>query len=623
MTTIFLAYLHTTHEGRSHLRVKQPPVPRERVDDLKARLNRVGSPATWISQSWEWDYPLTPAAITALQKVSEETGIPVDWAADLREYADYYVNLDRYEEEVRKKVERTIRDKAPLSPYPTNTKDGKELPFHHQQVSFYWAFYTSGLLLAHDPGLGKTRSAVDAAGGWYRSQIINPMRQVWRPESRATNPTKDTTSPPKGCWGVAGGILVVCPRVMIRTWTIEMAMWQNTTALEIEGSRKRKIERLGTLAHAHVVNYESLPLVVSVMNQYDAIIVDESHRCANHTDQMLNVLDLAMKAKRKLLLTGTPTSNNLEAVFYQMLITDGGRALGSNKTRFMSEFFHSETVSKGQNKYTPREGAVEAVAARMARCTYFLKKDEVLDLPEKTHTPLYLPMTDDQAKYYQQVKKEAVSYIQDQTVTVEMAIQRMMKLAQICQGFVISDEGELRHFNDVKTKALTEMITGNYAGHKLVVWCRFTFEVDRLCQMLSANGIPHIRYDGRVKQRDRDHGIELWQHDPNVRVFVGQLQMGIGITLHAASCSLPCCNAAYLSLDFSYVNWIQSMDRIHRIGQRWPVSYIYMLTEDGIDRRIYQALQAKEETATAVHRHGKEFYLSLLTDDTPHLAMVD
>lgn len=623
MTMIFVAYMHKTQEGRSHLRVKQPPAPRDRVDDLKARLNRVGSPAVWHSRTWEWDYPLTPSAVMALQQVSEDLSIPIEWSEDLREYAHYYVSLDQYEEQVRKQIEKTIRDKASLSPYPTNTKGDSEKPFHHQQVSFYWAYYTSGLLLAHDPGLGKTRSAVDAAGGWYRSHIIRTMSQVWRPESRAANPARDKTSPPRGCWGVSGGILVVCPRVMIRTWGIEMSMWQNMTALEITGSRKRKIERLGTIAHAHIVNYESLPLVVSVLNQYDAVIVDESHRCANHTDQMLNVLDLAMKARRKLLLTGTPTSNNLEAVFYQMLITDGGRSLGSNKTRFMSEFFDSETVNKGHSKYTPKSGAVEAVASRMSRCTYFLKKDEVLDLPEKTHTPLYLPMTEDQAKYYRQVKQEAVSFIQDQTVTVEMAIQRMMKLAQICQGFVISDQGELRHFNDTKNIALTEMILGNYSGHKLVVWCRFTFEIDRLCQMLHSNGIPHVRYDGKTKQIDRDRGIEVWQHDPSVRVFVGQLQMGIGITLHAATCAVPCCNAAYLALDFSYVNWIQSMDRIHRIGQRWPVSYIYLLTEDGIDRRIYQALKAKEETATAVHRYGKEFYLSMLTDDTPHLAMVD
>jgi len=617
--THFVAYLHTTQQGRAHLRVRQGRY----TDSLKARMRHVGSPATWDQAANEWDYPLTPAAVLALQGVAGDTHSTVEWSQDLQDYARYYIELEQYEDQVRRAIERAISQNQPLDPYPTNTLDGSMLPFHHQQIVYQWALRTSGLLIAHEPGLGKTRSGTDVAGGWYRQGIVSPMEQEWRPRSRAWNRAKDKTSPPRGAWGTKGGILIVAPKDMLRTWLTELTQWQNMTGLEISGTRKRKVERLGTIAHAHIINYESLPLLVEVGNVYDAVIVDESHKCANNSNQTMNVLDLAMKARRRLLLTGTPVSNNLEAVFYQMLITDGGRALGSSKNKFLEQYFNSEAVNNGQTIYKPRDNAIEQVSARMARSTYFLKKDEVLDLPEKTHTPLYLPMTDDQARYYQQLKDDAITYIQDQSVTVEMAATRMMKLAQVCQGFVITDDNDIRHFNDTKTAAMTEMITNTYAGHKLVVWCRFTHEINRLCQQLHDLGIPALRYDGQTKQRDRDWAIEAWQNDPNYRVFVGQLQMGIGITLHAKDCAIPCCNAAYLALDFSYVNWVQSMDRIHRIGQHWPVSYSYLLTENGIDRRIYQALQAKEQTANAVHREGKDFYLSLLTEDTPILAMVD
>lgn len=613
------AYLHNTKEGRAHLRVKQSRY----TDGMKARMNRVGSPAMWDNAASEWDYPLTPAAVVALQAVARETESTLEWSADLKEYSDYYLKLEEYEENVRLAMERAIKNNEALDPYPTNTLGGEKLPMRHQQLAYHWGLRVSGLMLAHDPGLGKTKSGSDMAGGWYRHGIIQPMQQEWRPGSRAWNGRKDAHSPPKGAWGVRGGLLVVCPKVMLLDWQKELAIWQNMTALEISGSRKRKITRLGTVAHAHVINYENLNLVLEMGNIYDGIIVDESHRCANHSTQTLNVLNIGMKAKRRLLLTGTPVSNNLEAVFYQMLICDGGRSLGASKTRFMEQFFNSEAVANGQTKYTPRDGSVEQVSAKMAKCTYFLKKEEAIDLPEKTHTPIYLPMTPDQAKYYHQLKNEAISYIQDSTVTVEMAATRMMRLAQVCQGFVKSDDGNIRHFNDTKTAAMTDLITNTYAGHKLVVWCRFTWEIDRLCNQLAEAGIPYLRLDGTVKQRDRDAAIQRWQTDPNVRVFVGQLQMGIGITLHAAECAVPCCNAAYLALDFSYVNWIQSMDRIHRIGQRWPVSYTYLLTEDGLDRKIYEALQAKAKTADAVHKFGKEFYLTLLKEDTPNLAMID
>ncbi|NEN87903.1 MAG: DEAD/DEAH box helicase [Okeania sp. SIO3H1] len=552
-----------------------------------------------------------------------DTESHIVWHGELGEYADYYIKLESYEDAVRKSIERAITTKQQMEAYPTNSNNGEMLPFHHQQVVYHWALRTSGLLIAHEPGLGKSRSGSDAAGGWYRQGIVRPMQQEWRPRSRAWNRAKDKTSPPQGAWGTTGGILVVAPKVMIRTWQQELLEWQNMMGLEITGTRKKKVERLGTVAHVHIINYESLNLVIDLGNVYDAVIIDESHKCANNSNQTMNVLDLGLKARRRLLLTGTPVSNNLEAVFYQMLITDGGRALGASKTKFMEQYFNSETVGNGQSVYTPRDGAIEEVSNKMAKCTYFLKKEEVLDIPEKTHSPIYLPMTDDQSRYYEELKNEAITYIQDQSVTVEMATTRMMKLAQICQGFVMTDEGEVRNFHDVKTQALTELITSTYAGRKLVVWCRFTHEINRLCEQLNQLQIPHIRYDGQVKQRDRDASIQVWQHDPNYRVFVGQLQMGIGITLHAKDCAIPCCDAVYQALDFSYVNWVQSMDRIHRIGQRYPVSYRYLLTENGIDKKVYKALQAKEATANAVHKQGKDFYLSLLTEDTPDLAMID
>ncbi len=403
----------------------------------------------------------------------------------------------------------------------------------------------------------------------------------------------------------------------------EMRIWQNMTCLDISGGRKRKIERAGTIAHAHVINFESLDLLLSIGSSYDAVIIDESHKCANNSGQTMNVLQLSMKAKRRLLLTGTPVSNNLEAVFYQMLICDGGRSLGSSKTRFLEQYFLMESTAKGQATYTPREGAITEVSAKMAKATYFLKKDEVLDLPGKTHTPLYLDMLPDQARYYNDLKKEAVSFIQDGTVTIEMAATRMMKLAQICQGFVRTDDGDDKHFNDVKTDTLAELLTGSYAGHKVVVWARFSYEIDRLCKKLEQLGVSYLRYDGTIKQTDRDRAIEVWNQDPNVRVFIGQIQMGIGITLHAKDCAVPCAVCIYLGMDFSYVNWQQSMDRIHRIGQKWPCSYLYLLTENGIDRRMYEAVLAKDSIAQAVHKQGKDFYLSLLRDDTPQLAMID
>ena len=132
-----------------------------------------------------------------------------------------------------------------------------------------------------------------------------------------------------------------------------------------------------------------------------------------------------------------------------MLIIDGGKSLGASKTTFLEKFFNSVFGSPAP-KYEAKEGAEQLIAAAMAESTYFVTKKEVLPyLPEKTHTPRHLEMTPDQARYYKQVKTEAEIFIQDATVTIEQASARMMKLLQICQGFVLADGAAGgRHFND-------------------------------------------------------------------------------------------------------------------------------------------------------------------------------
>lgn len=65
---------------------------------------------------------------------------------------------------------------------------------------------------------------------------------------------------------------------------------------------------------------------------------------------------------------------------------------------------------------------------------------------------------------------------------------------------------------------------------------------------------------------DRAEQVKAFQEDPEIKVFIGQLQTtGMGLTLTAANV------AVFYSLDFSYANYEQSRARIHRIGQKQNV----------------------------------------------------
>ena len=588
------ARIHRAKEsGLLHLRVRQAGND-GRGDEVKAAMERVGSPARWDQATWEWDYPLTPAALTALHEVATRFGATLTWDDALRALAEYHVQLEAYEEQVRRWIEGAIRNpgQVALEPYPTN----EPAPFWHQAVSYHWALRSSGVFLAHDPGLGKSRSAVDAIGGWYRHGIIDPMQ--WDGQR------------------MVGGVLIVCPKVMISTWIEECRQWQGLQAISVSGNKGQKLRRSITPAHAHVINYENLQYLVQMGASYHGIIVDESHRCANHSQQMLNVLHLSTQCRRKVLLSGTPVSNNLESVFYQSLICDGGKALGSSKTRFLEQFFNAVKAGPGKVVYDPRANAVTAVSNAMSRFTYFLSKEVALpNLPEKTHQPIYVEMTQEQQSYYEKMEKETLVYVQDQTVTMEMATTRMMKLIQVCQGFVIGDDGTHRDFGSAKLDALVDLLTGTYRGRKVVIWARFTSEIYRISKALTDAGLGHLLFHGNTTEKERKHALKSWDTDPNMTVFVGQLSMGIGITLHAKNSGNTCRDTIFFGIDYSYTNWIQAQDRIHRIGQDRGCTFLYLLTRGGIDHRIYRAVLAKAALAQEVHTTGRDYYLRLLRGD--------
>ena len=311
-------------------------------------------------------------------------------------------------------------------------------------------------------------------------------------------------------------------------------------------------------------------------------------------------------------------SNSLQSLWYPMFIIDQGKSLGASRTAFLEKYFTSHMVGPGIVDYDPKEHALEEISAAIAKSTYFVKKEEVLkDLPSKTHTPFILEMTPDQAKYYKQIKDEAVAYIQDTTATVETIQAKLQKLMQICQGFVLTDDGENpgRHFSNSKMETLMEWLTGEMAGRKVIVWAYFRYEIKVIVDLLREKGIKHVRIDGSItSQRARDEAVDRWNSDPTLHVFVRQLAMSEGLTLLAKDCEVPCYESIFCGLSYVYRDWLQAQDRIHRIGQKFPVSYRYLLTENGYDRKVYDSCLDKSNLAGMLQMQSKDHYLKLLRD---------
>ena len=123
-----------------------------------------------------------------------------------------------------------------------------------------------------------------------------------------------------------------------------------------------------------------------------------------------------------------------------------------------------------------------------------------------------------------------------------------------------------------------------------MIIARFLPEIGAVCRLLEKRGLRYSCITGGVK--DRGAQVEQFQHDPGVMVFVGQIATaGLGITLTAAS------TMVFYSLDYSMSNFEQTKARIHRVGQRMPCTYLYLVARGTVDEKVLKALKEKADLA--------------------------
>jgi SNF2 family DNA or RNA helicase len=164
-------------------------------------------------------------------------------------------------------------------------------------------------------------------------------------------------------------------------------------------------------------------------------------------------------------------------------------------------------------------------------------------------------------------------------------------------GNVNTDDGHLVRVHEAKLMALKEELELLLAddSRKVVIFARFLPEINQILELLNEMKLEHRVITGAVGQAERGEVVHEFQTDAEVRVITCQIQTaGLGITLTAAD------TAIFYSMDFSLANHEQAKARIHRIGQHHPVTYMYLLAENTVDEKIFEALKSKKSIADQV-----------------------
>lgn len=321
----------------------------------------------------------------------------------------------------------------------------------------------------------------------------------------------------------------------------------------------------------------------------DLIVADEGHKIKTHNISASKAMHrLGAKAGYRLLLTGTPVTNQAIDLFSQYKFLEPS-VFGNSFYAFRNRYFDMT----GYGNYTPvlKRSMESELSQRMHAIAFRATKAECLDLPATIDIKRKVALEPQAQRLYARLVKDSYAELMGSEITITNVLTKLLRLSQLSGGFLGGDEGGTEQVSKAKLDALEEIVESALEeNRKLVVIARFVPELHAIRRMLESKGIRHSLIMGGVN--DRDEQVSQFQNDPDVKVFVGQIATaGLGITLTAASLMV------FYSLDYSMSNFEQAKARIHRAGQRMPCTYVYLLAEGTVDERVLKALESKANLA--------------------------
>lgn len=451
----------------------------------------------------------------------------------------------------------------------------------YQKTGFKWlktlASYGLGGILADDMGLGKT---------------LQVLAFVLSEKSSETRPA-----------------LVVAPTSLVYNWLEEARKFTpELRVLVVDGTPQIRQTLLADMENwdLAVTSYPLLRRDTEIYTElnFSYCFLDEAQQIKN--PQTINAKSVQhINAKGYFALTGTPIENSLSELWSLFNFIMPGYLL--SHTDFRKKF--EIPVIKGEDPVPLAELSRHVTPFILRR----LKKEVLLELPDKIESRMTAQMTEEQMKIYMAFLQEAKKNIAREIQAVGFdkshikILAALTRLRQICSHPAMfledytGESGKMLLFQEIVADALE-------SGHRILVFSQFTSMLDIIQSHLQKEKIAHFYLSGATKALDRLQMVQSFNAGEG-KVFLISLKAGgTGLNLIGADMVIhfdPWWNPAVED---------QATDRAHRIGQKNAVQVIKLVTQGTIEEKVYALQEKKKELIQSVIHPGETF-LSKLTEE--------
>jgi len=350
-------------------------------------------------------------------------------------------------------------------------------------------------------------------------------------------------------------------------------------------------------AKAIVTNPESFRVDVKqyVEAGMTSIIMDESSMIKNPTSQITKVFVKYVKTLHRVyLLSGKPAPND-ETEYFSQILAINPAIFGTSYTRFKERFF----VKSGYMGYdwSLRPGADEAIADCLDECSIVIKKEDCLDLPEKTYIRRMVELSPKALSYYRDMEKKQLLLLQDKEIAAPHRMTVVMKLRQITSGFIIDTENAVtERLHSAKLNELAAVVD-ELGENNAIIWINFKEEIREISEMLEKKGKTFVIAAGGANVND---SIKAFKSNEAQFIIAHPKTLKYGVTFTGKSMTRNCTYAIYYSLSFSYEDYYQSHDRIYRKGQDEKCTFIFLLVNNSVDTDMDLTIGTKHKKTEVI-----------------------
>lgn len=397
------------------------------------------------------------------------------------------------------------------------------------------------------------------------------------------------------------GLLVICPKNVFPAWEEQLAICLGDNSPKIR-RLTQGIEKIESDLDEYpndilLISYQQFIRAVALIARHlqrtqSFVFVDESHRIkgGDRTDTGKQIKRIAHLPVGKLIMSGTPMPNAVTDLLpqYSFLFPSDGDTTENNIIEKIKRVYVRTTKNELLN---PSDFPINTIRTEIPLNE---PQKNLYDLIRSEELRQLSGISTNDKKLYRQLSKSYMRLLQV-TSNPSLLLKSLSSYPDALRETIEYGDSNKIKYVAIKARQLAK------EGKKVLIWSGFVENVESITQMLSDLGARCIHGGVEAGSDDeentRERIVKDFHDDPNMFVLVANpAACSEGISLHTV-----CHHAIYIDRNYNASQYLQSRDRIHRLGlEKGTITTIEIIhspksIDDLVDSRLNDKVRRMAE----------------------------